>query len=207
MFNFPNNRKLWVGAAGTGILLVAGILAVVSHKNREAAEAQNHPGRQAVATPKKAATPKPVSVSSKVNVTEPTQQLVTVPKGTAITATLGETLATDQNHPGDSFDARLSMPVEIDGKVVIPKGARISGRVVKIKKRELKVALASVVVRGKSYDLETNSIRPSDKSQAKGNTGSTSAANDKKNKNVTTLAAQTQLTFKLAKAITVPVKG
>jgi hypothetical protein len=140
-------------------------------------------------------------------VTEPTQQLVTVPKGTAITATLGETLATDQNHPGDSFDARLSMPVEIDGKVVIPKGARISGRVVKIKKRELKVALASVVVRGKSYDLETNSIRPADKSQAKGNTGSTSAANDKKNKNVTTLAAQTQLTFKLAKAITVPVKG
>jgi hypothetical protein len=206
MFNFPNNRKLWVGAAGTGILLVAGILAVVSHKNREAAEAQNHPVKQAVATPKKAATPKPVSVSSKVNVTEPTQ-LVTVPKGTAITATLGETLATDQNHPGDSFDARLSMPVEIDGKVVIPKGARISGRVVKIKKRELKVALASVVVRGKSYDLETNSIRPSDKSQAKGNTGSTSAANDKKNKNVTTLVAQTQLTFKLAKAITVPVKG
>jgi hypothetical protein len=206
MFNFPNNRKLWVGAAGTGILLVAGILAVVSHKNREAAKAQNHPAKQAVATPKKAATSKAVSVSSEVKETEPTQ-LVTVPKGTAITATLGQTLATDQNHPGDSFDARLSMPVEIDGKVVIPKGARISGRVVKIKKRELKVALASVVVRGKSYDLETNSIRPSDKSQAKGNTGSTSAANDKKNKNVTTLAAQTQLTFKLAKAITVPVKS
>ena len=206
MFNFPNNRKLWVGAAGTGILLVAGILAVVSHKNRAAAEAKNHAVKQAAATPKKAATPKAVSVSSKAKETEPTQ-LVTVPKGTAITATLGQTLASDQNHPGDSFDARLSTPVEIDGKVVIPKGARISGRVVKIKKRELKVALASVVVRGKSYDLETNSIRPSDKSQAKGNTVSASAVNDKKNKNVTTLAAQTQLTFKLAKAITVPVKG
>ena len=206
MFKFPNNRKLWVGAAGTGILLVAAILAVVSHKKQEAAEAQNHPVKQVVAAPKKAAAPKPVSVPSKVNATEPTQ-LVTVPKGTAITATLGETLATDQNHSGDSFDARLSMPVEIDGKVVIPKGAHISGRIVKIKKRELKVALASVVVHGKSYDLETNSIRPSDKNQAKGNTGSTSAANDKKDKNVTTLAAQTQLTFKLAKPITVPVKG
>jgi hypothetical protein len=206
MFNFPNNRKLWVGAAGTGILLVAGILAVVSRKNQEAAEARNHAVKQAVAAPKRAAAPKAVSVSSKAKETEPTQ-LVTVPKGTAITATLGQTLASDQNHPGDSFDARLSTPVEIDGKVVIPKGARISGRVVKIKKRELKVALASVVVRGKSYELETNSIRPSDKSQAKGNTGSTSAANGKKNKNVTTLAAQTQLTFKLAKAITVQVKG
>src|ERR1700688_3375335 len=97
MFNFPKNRKLWVGAAGTGILLVAGILTVVSHKHREAAEAQNHPAKQAVKTPKKAATPKPVSVFSKGNVTEPTQ-LVTLPKGTPITATLGETLATDQNH-------------------------------------------------------------------------------------------------------------
>jgi hypothetical protein len=206
MFNFPKNRKLWVGAAGTSILLVAGILAVVIRKNHTATAAKNQTMKQAVATGKKAATPKAVSVPSKVKETEPTQ-LVTVPKGTAITATLGETLATDQNHPGDSFDGRLSMPVEIDGKVVIPKGARISGRVVKIKKRELKVALASVVVRGKSYELETNSIRPSDKSQAKGNTAGTSAANDKKNKNVTTLAAQTQLTFKLTKAITVPAKG
>ena len=88
MFNFPNNRKLWVGAAGTGILLVAGILAAVSHKNREAAEAQNHAVKQAVATPKKVATPKAVTVSTKVKETEPTQ-LVTGPKGTAITATLG----------------------------------------------------------------------------------------------------------------------
>ena len=206
MFNFPKNRKLWVAAAGTGMLLVTGILAVVIHKNREAAEAQNHPAKQVVATPKKAAPPKAVSIPSEVKEAQLTQ-LVTVPKGTAITATLGQTLTSDQNHPGDSFDARLSTPVEIDGKVVIPKGAHISGRVVKIKKRELKVALASVVVRGKSYDLETNSIRPSDKNQAKGNTGSTSAANDKKSKNVTTLASQTQLTFKLAKAITVPVKG
>ena len=206
MFNLSNIRRIWFVAAAIGILLVAGTLAVVIRKNQEIAKAQNQPVKQAAATPKKAATPKPVSAPSEVKVPEPTQ-LVTVPKGTAITATLGQTLASDQNHPGDSFDARVSTPVEIGGKVVIPKGARISGRVVKVKKRELKVALASVVVRGKSYELETNSIRPSDKSQAKDKVGSTSAAKDKKNKNVTTLAAQTQLTFKLAKALTVPVKG
>jgi len=40
MFKFRNNRKLWVGAAGTGILLVAGILAVVIRKNHKAAQAQ-----------------------------------------------------------------------------------------------------------------------------------------------------------------------
>src|ERR1700747_3209117 len=111
MFNFPKNRNLWVGAAGTGILLVAVILAVVIHKNHAATKAQNQPVKQAVATGKKAAAPKAVSVPSKSKEAEPTQ-LVTVPKGTAMTATLGQTLATDQNHPGDSFDARLSMPVE-----------------------------------------------------------------------------------------------
>jgi len=59
MFNFPNNRKLWGWVRlAPGILLVAGILAVVSHKNRAAAEAKNHAVKQAVATPKKVATPK-----------------------------------------------------------------------------------------------------------------------------------------------------
>src|SRR5260370_32821470 len=102
MFNFPNDRKLWVGVAGTGILLVAGILAVVSHKNRAAAEAKNHAVKQAVGTPKKTATPKAVSVSSKLKETEPTQ-LGTGPKGTALTTAPGQTLANDPQHPRDSF--------------------------------------------------------------------------------------------------------
>ena len=91
--------------------------------------------------------------------------MVTVPKGTAISATVGQTLATDKNKVGDTFAASLTAPVQIDGKTVIPKGAKVTGRIVKIKKNELKVTLASVTVLGKSYDLETNSL-DSSKAQA-----------------------------------------
>ena len=122
--------------------------------------------------------------------------MVTVPKGTAISATVGQTLATDKNKVGDTFAATLTTPVELEGKTVIPKGAKVTGRIVTVKKHELKVTLASVVVHGKSYDLETNSVKGS-KSQAKDNAKDADQA--KANKDVTLLNAKSQLTFKLAK--------
>ena len=207
MFNSQVYRQLCLAVAAAGLLAVAGC------SNQPQSEATNQPANQptnhAVAgTAKKPATVKPASVSSKV--TEP-PQLVTVPKGMAITATVGQTLASDKNHPGDSFAASLSAPLQIDGKTVIPKGARLTGRVVTVKKHELKVTLASVVLHGKSYDLETNSIRPPKKSPAKNNDKNndkdSAAARDKDKKDITTLPAQTQLTFKLAKPVTVPARG
>ena len=209
MFNSQVYRKLWLAVAAAGLFAAAGC----SDQPADTATNQpaNPPANKATAIPKKAATPKPVSVSTKV-IQPP--QLITVPKGMAITATVGETLASDKNHPGDSFAARLSAPVEVDGKTVLPKGARLTGHVVTVKKHELKVTLASVVVQGKSYDLETNSIRPPKKSQPKNNDKASAAATDKNakdqskdKKDITTLPAQTQLTFKLAKPVTVPVKG
>src|SRR5215472_17626068 len=50
--------------------------------------------------------------------------------------------------------------------ITVPKGTQITATVVGVKKNELKVTLASVVLHGKSYDLQTNSRRPSDKIQA-----------------------------------------
>jgi hypothetical protein len=130
--------------------------------------------------------------------------MVTVPKGTAISATVGQTLATDKNKAGDTFSASLSTPIDVEGKTVIPKGAHVTGRIVTVKKHELKVALASVVIHGKSYALDTNSIA-GPKSQAKKDDKDTDKA--KADKNVTLLAAKSKLTFKLAKPVTIPVKG
>ena len=132
--------------------------------------------------------------------------MVTVPKGTAISATVGQTLATDKNKVGDTFAASLATPIEVEGKTVIPKGAKVTGRVVKVKKNELKVTLASVVIHGKSYDLETNSVAGS-KNQAKDKAKAKDTDKAKANKDVTLLNAKSQLTFKLAKPVTIPVKG
>lgn len=202
MFHSQVYRQLWLGAVAAGFITVAGC------SNQAANEAAKPSNNAPTATAKKAEQAKPAAVSAKA--TQP-PQLVTVPKGMEITATVGQTLATDKNKPGDSFAAKLSAPLQVDGKTVIPKGARLTGHVVTVKKHELKVTLASVTLHGKSYDLETNSIRPpkktQDKSADKNNAKDSAASKDKEKKDVTTVPAQTQLTFKLAKPVTVPVRG
>ncbi|HET8925896.1 MAG TPA: hypothetical protein VFN26_23125 [Candidatus Acidoferrum sp.] len=199
MFNSQVHRQLWLALAAAGLFSVAGC------SDQPANQATNPPKKAPIATAKNAETPKPVAVSAKVA----GPQLVTVPKGMAIKATVSQTLASDKNKPGDSFAARLSAPLQVDGKTVIPKGARLTGHVVTVKKHEMKVTLASVVLRGKSYDLETNSIRPPKPSPAKttDKNSDSAAAKDKDKKDIATLPAQTHLTFKLAKSVTVPVRG
>jgi outer membrane murein-binding lipoprotein Lpp len=194
MFDSKVHRKLWLAAAAAGLLTLAGC----------SSQATN----EVAATTKKAETPKAASVSSKAP--QPTT-MVTVPKGTAISATVGQTLASNKTHVGDTFAAKLSTPVLVEGKTVIPKGAKVVGRVVKVKNKEMKVTLASVELHGKSYELETNSVAQPAKNQAKNNSKDSAPAKGKTDtkdkKDVTTLPAQSQLSFKLAKSVTIPVKG
>ena len=194
MFDSRIQRKLWLAVTAAGLLTVAGC--------------SNQATNEDAATPKKAEAPKAASIPSKEP--QPTT-LVTVPKGTAISATVGQTLASNKNHVGDMFAARLSTPVQVEGKTVIPKGAKVVGRVVKVKNKELKVTLASVELHGKSYELETNSVAQSAKNQAKNSPKDSAKAKGKTEtkdkKGVTTLPAQSHLSFKLAKAVTIPVKG
>lgn len=63
----------------------------------------------------------------------PQQQLVTVPEGTEIVVRLINTLSTNRNLPGDSFEASLEEPLHVDGWLVAPKGSRVEGRVLESK--------------------------------------------------------------------------
>jgi hypothetical protein len=55
-----------------------------------------------------------------------------IPAGTALMAKLETTLATFSNKAGDPFQARLTQPVVLNGKTVIPAGAMIEGRVTRV---------------------------------------------------------------------------
>lgn len=157
-----------------------------------------------VAAKSPAATPaaKPAAASSKVT---PPATLVTVPKGTAISATVGQALASNKNHAGDTFAAVLSSSIKVDGKTVLPKGTHVTGKVVSAKKgsAELTVALASVDVNGKSYKLPSEPLARSAKVSAKSDSSDSDAASQKKD---ITVPAQTRLKFKLAKAVKIPVQ-
>jgi glucose/arabinose dehydrogenase len=198
MFNSKMHRNLWLALAAAAVLTAAGC-------SKSATEEANNSAKEAgtakpAAAAKAAVAAKPAAVAK---AGEPTT-MVTLPKGTAISAAARQTLATDKNKVGDTFAASLTEPIQIDGKTVIPKGAQVTCRIVKVKKHELKVTLASVVIRGKSYPLDTNSIA-GPKSEAKNDAKDTDKS--KANKDVTLLAAKSKLTFKLAKPVTIPVKG
>lgn len=213
MFHLQLSRKLWLAVASAGLIAVAGC------SGQQDQQASNQANQPAKAATKPAATPKTVAAKAdalkaepvSAKAIKPTGPVIIVPKGTQITATVDQTLKSDKSHPGDTFAASLATPVKVGGKTVLPKGAHITGKVVTIKKHELKVQLASVVIHGKSYDLETNSLRPSDKDQAKTskNAASKSADKnaDKQKKDNSTLSAKSQLTFKLSKPVSVSAKG
>jgi len=107
-----------------------------------------------------------------------TRKEITIPEGSPFEVTLDETLASNRNHAGDNFAASLSQPIVQDGKTVIPAGAHVAGRVVDAKDSgrlhvpaRLSVALSSVEVDGKSYDIDTGTIRKTGQNHNKRNLG------------------------------------
>jgi hypothetical protein len=198
VFNSQVHRNLWLGLAAAAVLTAAGCSNAATDQASNTAKGADTARPAAAAKPAVAA--KPVTVAKEA---EPTT-MITLPKGTAISAAARQTLATDKNKVGDTFAASLTAPIQVDGKTVIPKGAQVTCRIVKVKKHEIKVTLASVEIHGKSYPLDSNSIA-GPKSQPK--TDAKDAAKAKANKDVTLLAAKSKLTFKLAKPVTIPVKG
>jgi hypothetical protein len=188
--NFQFHRNLALALSAAAVLAVAGC----------SNQATNEP----TATAKRPAAAKPAAVAKAAEPTPATATMITLPKGTAISAAARQTLATDKNKVGDTFAASLTQPIQVNGKTVIPKGAQVTCRIVRVKKNEIKVTLASVTIHGKSYPLDSNSI-VGPKSQPKTDAKGTDKA--KANKDVTFLAAKSKLTFKLAKPATIPVKG
>jgi len=107
-----------------------------------------------------------------------TKKEITIPEGSPFEVILDETLASNRNHAGDNFAASLSQPVVQDGKTIIPAGAHVAGRVVDAKDSgrlhvpaRLSVALSSVEVDGKSYDINTTTIHRTGQNHNKRNLG------------------------------------
>jgi len=94
-----------------------------------------------------------------------TSESVTLPEGTAIQARLEHALASNQNIPGDRFAAAVAAPVVMDGKTVIPQGARVEGLVVEARESgrlkgvpRLRLTLDSVEVGDQSYEIQTTAV-------------------------------------------------
>ena len=97
-----------------------------------------------------------------------------VPADTALEVVLDESLSSKTATPGQSFQATVETPVEIDGKVAIPKGARATGTVKDAKAAGrfkgaslLELGLKAVEINGKAYDVSTSAPSFSHKGKGK----------------------------------------
>jgi hypothetical protein len=97
-----------------------------------------------------------------------------VPADTVLSVVLDQTISSKTTKTGEKFSATVETPVEIDGKVAVPKGARASGIVKEAKSAGrfkggavLSLALTSVEVNGKEYEIQTAAPTMSRKGKGK----------------------------------------
>jgi hypothetical protein len=101
-------------------------------------------------------------------------RVIVVPEDTVITAFLDQSVSSKTNTSGDRFLATIESPVEVAGKVAIPKGAHAEGRIVDSKAAgrfkggaALSLALTTVTVNGKDYEIQTTPAAISSKGKGK----------------------------------------
>ena len=106
------------------------------------------------------------------NAIEP--KTLVVPADTVIAVVLDQTISSKTSKPGDRFSATVQSPVEVDGKVAIPKGARAEGVVKEAKAAGrfkggalLVLKLTSVTVNGKDHEIQTSAAMTSSKGKGK----------------------------------------
>jgi len=103
----------------------------------------------------------------------PRPRPIVVPAETVISVVLDEPVGSKISTAGQQFSASVREPVEVDGRVAIPKGARATGIVKDAKPAgrfkggaQLELTLASIEVHGENYEVRTTA--PTETSKGKG---------------------------------------
>ncbi len=153
-----------------------------------------------------------------------------IPADTVIAVVLDQTISSKASKSGDKFTATVESPIEIEGKVAIPKGARAEGVVNEAKAAgrfkggaALSLTLTSVTVNGKDHEIQTSGATMSSKGKGKrtaviagggkgaaigaliGAAAGTGGAGLTGNRDIT-LAAETALDFKLLQPVHIKQK-
>jgi hypothetical protein len=121
------------------------------------------------ASPSSAAT----SPSAKKNAV-PKPRPIVVPADTSISVVLDETIGSKTSTTGQTFTATVDAPVEVEGRMAIPRGARASGIVKDAKAAGrfkggavLELALTSVTVGERDYEIQTSAPAATTKGKGK----------------------------------------
>jgi len=113
----------------------------------------------------------PVSVAPKqvgeapAAVAPPQPQMIWIPSGTRFEIRLIEPISSAENKSGDTFKATLDQDLEVDGKVVVPRGSTVTGKLLEVRqpgrvegRAALSMTLAQITMGKTSYPIQTNTL-------------------------------------------------
>jgi len=93
---------------------------------------------------------------------KPAPKPIVIPAGTVLNVRLDQPISSKTNQAGDPFQASVSSPIVIQGKTIVPTGARAAGTVTDAKDAgrfkgaaSLTLALNTVAIGGKPYKVQT----------------------------------------------------
>jgi hypothetical protein len=99
---------------------------------------------------------------------------VTIPAGTQLTISLGDTVDTKVANDGDHFSATLAAPITVGGVVVLPTGTRASGTIVTSHSAGkfngnavLALTLDTLRLNGNPYSIQTSEFEDAGKGRGK----------------------------------------
>ena len=135
---------------------------------------KNADQQQAAATDANSSSAAPDSAASKpAREAPPRPKPIVVPADTVISVVLDEPVGSKISQPGQTFTATVRDPIEVDGRVAIPKNARATGTVKDAKPAgrfkggaSLELTLTSIEVNGRNYEVHTTA--PNETSKGKG---------------------------------------
>ena len=156
------NRRLTLGVLATGCLFLSLAGCQKSADQQATTDTASSGSEPAKSAPEKSQ-PRRVEVKPLI-----------VPADTEITVVLDQTLSSKTSTSGQTFTATVESPVEVDGKVAIPKGARASGIVKDAKPAGrfkggagLSLGLTSIEINGKDHAMETSNATMVSKGKGK----------------------------------------
>ncbi|HEV2728980.1 MAG TPA: BON domain-containing protein [Terriglobales bacterium] len=105
---------------------------------------------------------------------KPKPQPIVVPSGTVLTVVTSQGLSSKTSQAGQTFLATLAQPFSVEGKLALPKGATVGGKVVSAKAKgkikgegELSLALTSISVADHTYPIQTSVLNSTVKGKGK----------------------------------------
>jgi hypothetical protein len=114
--------KFRIGLLVVGLALLNGVACNKPSQTANDNSAQNQDNSQANGNQAP-----PASAAPRVPTT------ITIPSGKVLTVRLADEVGSKVSQPGQSFGGSLAKPVEVNGEVVLPAGARVEGVVVDAK--------------------------------------------------------------------------